>query len=106
MALNAMIRHLLMGHVSGLFPRHVAAATVEHLRVMLADEGRLSVTGEAPASEVAYPLLGGGRTVRIMTRRAGKPVSTLSLTLALQQSFPLAGCSAVRTQLAGVNKVS
>src|ERR1700722_14689513 len=101
-----MICHLLVGHISGLFPRHVAAATVGYLRVMLANKGRLSVAGEAPASEVPPPPLGRGRTVRVMTRGAGKPVSTLSLTLALQQRFPLAGCSAVRTQLAGVNKVS
>ena len=96
-----MVGHLFMGHVSCLFPGHVAPAAVGLIGVVLADEGRLSMAGEATASEVGYPLFGRRRIVRVMTSGAGKPVSALSLALALQQRFPLAGRSAVGAQLAG-----
>jgi hypothetical protein len=42
-ALNAMIGDLLMSYVLRFFPGHVAATAVRFLRVVLADEGRLSV---------------------------------------------------------------
>jgi hypothetical protein len=36
--LNAMVRHLFVGHVSCLLTRHVALATVRLIGVVLADE--------------------------------------------------------------------
>jgi hypothetical protein len=73
--------------------------------MVLADKGWRSMADETSAAEIAYPLFAGRRVMRIVTSSAGKPVTAFLLTLALQQSFPLAGCSALRTQLAGANKV-
>jgi hypothetical protein len=61
---------------------------------------------EASAAEVAYPLFSRRGAVRVVTSDAGKPVPALPLAFALQECFPLAGSSTVRTQLPGVNKVS
>src|SRR5580704_15919634 len=64
------------------------------------------MAGEASASEISDPLFGGRRIVRVVAGDAGETVSALSLALALQQRFPLAGRSAVGAQLSGVNEVS
>ena len=101
-----MIGDLFVCHVAGLFPGHVAAAAVRLIRVVLADESRLSVAGKTSASKVCDSLFGWRRSVRVVTSDTGKPVSAFFLALALQQSFPLTGCSALGTQLARVNKVS
>ena len=101
-----MIGNLLMGHVHGLFPGHVAPAAVWLIRMVLADKGRRSMASEASASEVTHSLFGRRLTVRVMASGAGKPVSTLSLARALQQRFPLTRRSALWPQLAGTNKVS
>jgi hypothetical protein len=57
-ALDAMIGDLLMSHVAGFFPGHVAAAAVRLIRVVLADESRLSVAGKTSASKIGDPLFG------------------------------------------------
>ena len=104
-ALNAMIRYLLMGDVSRFFTRHVATAAVRRIGVVLAHESRRSMAGEASASKVAHPLFRGRGVVRIMASSAGKPIPTLFLARALQKRFPLAGCSALRTQLSRVHEM-
>jgi hypothetical protein len=106
MALDTVVGHLFVGHVSGFFPWHVTTATVRLIGVVFADEGCGSVAGKASASEIVDPLFGGRRVMRIVTGGTGKTVCAFSLALALQQRFPLAGCSAVGAQLSGVNEVS
>ena len=57
-ALDAMIGDLLVCHVAGLFPGHMAAAAVWLIRMVLADESGLSVAGKTSASKVRDPLFG------------------------------------------------
>jgi hypothetical protein len=57
-ALDAMIGDLLVCYVGRLLPGHVAAIAVQLIRVVLADESRLSVAGKTPASKVRDPLSG------------------------------------------------
>ena len=101
-----MVGHLFMGHVSAFFARHVTAATVWLIGVVPGDEGWCSMAGEASASEIRDTLFGRRRIVRVVAGGTGKTISALSLALALQQRFPLAGRSAVGAQLSGVNEVS
>ncbi len=105
-ALDAVVGDLLMGHVSGFFARHVTAAAVRLIGVVLGNKGWGTMAGKAAASEVGDPLLGGGRGVRIVTGGTGKPVPALSLALALQERFPLAGRPSLRAQFSRVDKVS
>src|SRR5271163_575272 len=65
-ALDAMIGDLFVCHVAGFFPGHVAAAAVGLIRVVLADESRLSVAGQTSASKVGDPLFRWRRRVRIV----------------------------------------
>src|ERR1700744_3539835 len=50
-ALDAMIGDLLVCHVAGLFPGHMAAAAVWLIRVVLADESGLSMAGKTSPSK-------------------------------------------------------
>ena len=61
---------------------------------------------KAAAPEVGDPLFRGGGRVRIVTGGTGKTVAALSLALALQECFPLAGRPSLRTQFSRVDKVS
>jgi hypothetical protein len=59
-ALDAMIGHLFVGHVSCCLPGHVTAATGWLIGVVFGDEGWCSMAGEASASEISDPLFGRG----------------------------------------------
>ena len=50
-ALDAMIGDLLVCHVAGLFPGHMAAAAVWLIRMVLADESGLSMAGKTSPSK-------------------------------------------------------
>ncbi len=105
-ALDTMVGHLFVSHVCGFFAGHVTADTVRLVGMVFGDEGRFSVTGEASVSKINASLFDRRRTVRVVAGGAGKTISALSLALTLQKRFPLAGRSAVRAQLSGVNEVS
>jgi hypothetical protein len=84
----------------------VTLATVWLIGVVPGDKGWCSMASEASASEITDTLFGRRRIVRIVAGGTGETVSALSLALALQQRFPLAGRSSIGAQFSGVDEVS
>src|SRR5580704_14712478 len=105
-ALDAVVGHLFVGHVTRFFAGHVTAAAVRLIEVVLADKGWGPMAGKASASEICDPLFGRRRDVRIVTGNTGETVPALSLALAFQECFPLAGRSSIGAQFSSVDEVS
>ena len=101
---DEVIGHLLMCNILGFLPCHVAERAVRLLRVMLSDECRIAVAGQAFAAKVLDALFRRGIAVRIVAGHAGHAAGTLAIAGALQQRLPLAGRTSPGADLAPVNE--